>query len=514
VCFADTYYTAAEAMLAAASSSPPTSSTDLLSATSERGTSKKMTPIPSLGDVWVAERAYRQAVAEQSVSWATQQPTLQSMFEVAKEGECQRRLKLRKHLLVSVIQKHAAAIHHAQKLHTDALEECMRVYDKARSTSSSSKCRKPVWTPRQRIEHVASLSGSTVVWDDTEVMPPETHVVKSSSKPETFLDAGINEKSGGFDVDDFMDDSSDEEDEDDLPLLAEASDLKTPSTITDPPKLKTSRRSVSKDARDSAKEKRKKKSKRLAELPKKANRVIMLDKALPNESFFMDRLLYSGSLLESHFVQFAAVAKVDDDRTSVADHGPSADESETSASGDDAIVEQNATTAAGKTCVVIVTRDQVLHLFDVPGSESGSGSPVTTKPIVLGSPPASALQILVKRLEAANLTAAKKAEIVVTETKKDDKATPTSKLSFRRNATVAPATPLPVVEKHKPFEMDTLAASFSIALSQCSVRFLKRREHAVKVAPKSVRALAYYGKLNFASAKDQEAFVEASAPIE
>jgi hypothetical protein len=449
------------------------------------------------------------------------------MFEVAKEGECQRRLKLRKHLLVSVIQKHAAAIHHAQKLHTDALEECMRVYDKARSTtsSSSSKRRKPVWTTRQRIEHVASLSGSTVAWDDTDVTPPEIHVVKSTPgiKPVTFLDAGINEKSGGFDVDDFVDGSSDEEDdEDDLPLLAEATDLKTPSTTTEPHKPKPSRHSVSQDDKDWTKEEKKKmkRSKRLAELPKKANRVIMLDKGSPDESFFMDRLLFSGSLLESHFVQFAAVAKVDDDRvaatnrTSVADHGPAMDESETSASGDDAIVEQSASTAAGKTCVVIVTRDQVLHLFDVPGSESGGGSPATAKPIVPGSPPASALQILVKRLEAANLIAAKKVEVVVPETKKDDKANTTSKLSFRRNATVAPATPVPVLEKPKPFEMDTLAASFSIPLSQCSVRFLKRGVHAVKVAPKSVRALAYYGKFSFASAKDQQAFVEASTPME
>lgn len=436
------------------------------------------------------------------------------MFEVAKDGERQRRLKLRKHLQVSVLQKHAAAFQRAQQLHTDALEQCMKAEGNTVDDSSekadgkdkeTKKKNKPpiktVMTVKEHIEHVANVLGSTVVWDN----PQEDVVVVDVEKEAKASPAMVSvddEESGGFDVDGYADCSSDEED---LPLLADAEDLKAQQE-------KQLKSTIEKESSKTAKPERKKKSKgrrsksrsrskRAADSLKKITGLILLDQESLDQSFFMDRVLYSGSLIESPFVLFAGVAILENDRPDLVVLESSLDSSE------------RTQTLKQKITLVIVTKDLVLHLFDIPceretitetANEIDGVDPRLTAAssqdvFVPGSPPTSALRFLLRRFEIADMLR-KQQNVLCSDT---DAPASTSKLSFRRSKPVKEKVPL------FQFQFQHLRPSLSFPLAQSNVRFYKRGENAVNISPRSDQSLQFFAKLSFGSTNDQQAFVEA-----
>jgi hypothetical protein len=542
----DAYFTAAEEVLAVKPKAAPELSSG--EQTDEKDTIISTSKF-SMGEVWLAELTYRSAVARQAADWVEQKETLHALFETIKNGERERRLKLRKNLQHNILEKQAAAFKRVQQYHAEALESWVTAVDndngddhtadkvegastentmnkdgkskKKKNHHHKQVAGKPVLSTKERIQHIADFAGATAVWDEPsdekqsggeatqgamhdDVCTTLSLDVESATFEENEMEAiggsvDIAEV-GGIDVDMYMDFSSDD---DALPLLADAVDLtaKTITKASPSADVRTSSKSSSALKSDNRKRgaprKSKTKSKKREEFVKKVNNVVVLDQSSLKHAYFMDQILYSGSLLESHYVEFKAVAGIEDDRlrsSSTAGESKNADEFEGA----------EVQSAMPRTVLVIVTFDQALHLFELPRSTTPTaGDPNTNRPTIMkreaimpGTRPEDALDCLLRERAVADLEKQQQAQAVANE-----KESPT-KLRFRRNRQVE--------EETKGFQLNNLCPSLSMPLSECTVRLNKRGDYAVKITSKTRNPRLYSSKLSFASFDDQQGFIEAS----
>lgn len=501
----------------------------------------------SMGDAWVAELTYRSAVARLASDLAEQDHTLQPLYEMVKDGERKRRLKLRQHMQVNVFQKHAAMFKRVQQMHTEALESWLtvisddeaesddggkdvEVVESARSADTASsrsgkktkitaklEAAKTLMSVNARIQHIANFTGATAVWDEADkpfldeasdvatenvgnVTPIDFELLTPNGvggELDYVVSGDLVEDFGGIDVDMYMDFSSD--DNDFLPRLADA--VRT----REKPPVAPSRPAGGRQSSESSKGKKPDRRRRSApkklitkakergqETTEKFDSVVVLDQSSMKHSFFMDRLLYSGSLLESHYVEFAGLAGLEDDRIRSTSGIATEDD-------------------VPKTALVIVTGDQVLHLFEMPrttmaiAADDASATERSIAPthgtFVPGCPPSDALRFLLMELEAADLQLKREENAKAPSNQKDSSASP-SKLRFMRSKRVA--------EEIKCFQFNNLVPAMSMHLSECTVRMNNRGGYAVKISVKTQNPRLFSSKLSFGCMADQQAFFEAS----
>lgn len=475
----------------------------------------------SLGELWLAELIYRSAVARQAADSVEQEQILQSLFEAVRDGELRRRHKLRKHVLLNVLQKQAASFKRVQQLHAEALETWVAVDDetvaksneatddvsndkKTKKSNTQRTAGNSVLSTRKRIQHIADFVGATSVWDEQEVEKQnggessnETSIKTASSEGADEIEAGLGNvdiiaEIGGIDVDMFVDFSSDDED---LPLLADAVDLSTKDTVKQ--KVKAGVRISSKLFKSQCSVK-KNKSQTKEELLMKVNNVVVLDQSSSKNAFFMDRLLYSGSLLESHYVQFAVVAGLEEDRLRASSTASEIKNVDVCEGGEEL-------PHLPMSALVVITFDQVLHIFKLPRDVGAVADNLNTdrltarkqEVIAPGSPPEDALLVLLKELEVANLNLKKQQG----QANSEMDVSP-SKLRFLRSWQPEQDT--------KCVQYNNLCPFLSMSLSECTIRLHNRGEHAVKISSKTENLRHDSRKLQFASSEDQRAFVEAS----
>lgn len=306
-------------------------------------------PSVSVGDVWLAELSYRSAVARQNTAWSEQGAELEKFFADAKTGEQQRRLKLRHYLQENVLQKHANAYERIQQVHTESLEsyfaqtgdnadgakehvtqpdlalprsgDLETTEEKKKSKPKKKKKNLSLLSPKQRIEKIAKKTGTTPVWDDDDEPAAETTKESSQAVPVQIQSVAGTKKDKadevvGIDLDVRVPVDDEEFKESDLPLLKDAkmkentvkSDAKDPKSAKSLSKTRSSSFAGAVSKSKTTKSKSKKKSSR-----KNTKSGVVLDQASSMNAAFLDRILYSGSLLESHYIQMAVVAAAEDD---------------------------------------------------------------------------------------------------------------------------------------------------------------------------------------------------------
>ena len=271
-----------------------------------------------------------------------------------------------------------------------------------------------VISTRERIEKLAKKAGTTPVWDDDGEEDKSAETKKQGGKTEVLdlraenppIEAKDDDRSDevvGIDLD--MQRPADSDlDESDLPLLKDAARIARKSSKGidkddmpcdsefdggSLPLLKDSIRSAtsSKSAKSSTKAKSSKRvtsSKKLNKSKttkksseKKVKKGVVLDKDSSKNAAFLDRILYSGSLLESHYIQMAVVAGVDED-TPV----PTKD-----------VVEA---------VLIVITTDKTIHMFGIQNSLDGNDA-MPQEVILPGSRPEDAILYLSKRQAAQDL---------------------------------------------------------------------------------------------------------------
>jgi len=487
----------------------------------------------SAGDVWLAELAYRTAVARQEAR--TEGAKLEAFLKEAKHAERQRRLKLRHFLQDGLLAKHALAFERVQQVHTESLENYFEYNSAANddldiefasnskdsddgslstkrtdgvSTKKSGKRKKGkrVYTTRERIELMAETAGTTPLFDDDPVEKEEEKEETASAAAEeqstaedTREEASVAEQSStatsGVDLD-SIDPSLVDLEESDLPKLRDAKSAKSSDTKS----IKSEAKSIKSAASASSKQrstKSKTSSKSVNKKPgPKVKAGVILDEASNLNAAFLDRLLYSGSLLESHYILLATVAGVD----------PQEDVGVPFA--------MNMETVEPTVVLVVITKDRTIHMFNLPSmeaqlvsTESGTDGGQPHQLIVPGSPPEDALRVLLKH--QARLDLEEKNEKELLDEQEADAANARPK--FMRSKTTEK-------EETKDLFFRNLVPSVSMSTDHYSIRTTNRGDHAVKIASKTrapvpVHGNINYSKLSFGSSADQQAFVTASQPL-
>jgi hypothetical protein len=533
----DTYATLADELLSAvpkstsASSWPKVTDADLAN--------KAKT---TLGDVWMAEILYRNAVKRQEIELSEQGPTLQSLCEMVKDGERQRRLRLRKHLQVDVLQKHAAIFQRVQVAHAEALENYLKpnaipdtdglafteefkyneddfdgidesnafANDKkslekkrGKNTTKDVVVRKP--TVQEQIQHIATFIGATAVWDEDDTLYKYTIEGKLGTTATLIEVPEIQDDIGGVDVDFYLGLSSDDED---LPLLQDAGledtrkgDAKSPSEKkSDRKKCKKSKKSKA-DAGKSAEDEK-----------FKVNNVVVLDQGSVKHAYFMDRLLYTGSLLESHYVQFATVVRFDDHPLSYA---VGSDETKDADDDDDDKPKESS-----KNALLVITSDENLLLFEIPKSSAAIATDISNimankgssaheeVTVMPGCPPGEALRsLLIHNVKADRIMKEQAATALASEKVTSPPPSP-SKLSFLRSKVTKEESISK--EDTKIFQFSNMHPSLSMALAECTVRKNLSNETSVRISQKAQNSRTSSCKVTFATSVDQEAFLAAS----
>ena len=511
------------------------------------------------GDVWIAEILYRTAVKRQEINFLNEEVTLQSLCEMVKDGEYQRRTRLRKHIQLDVLQKHASIFDKVQLAHTEALESYLSPtttlttanpqggfadeykylendsFQKQgeESTKKDHKKKKPLevvvekkkMSIKEQIQEIATFIGTTTVWDppnvttdpntpleeEEDITNPETALAQGEEKTNDGVVAEIEPVDvdmyvGSFDEDEEGEGDEYDEELNELPLLKDA--IIDPYTIAGSPG--TSRR---------RKKQRKRKSKPvvmkdmvgLQPLPDdkfKIQNPVVLDQQSLKHAVFMDQLLFTGSLLESHYVQYASVVGLDDNYSSYLDAGESK-----SSKKDDA-----SSTALNKHGLVIITSDDILHLFEIPTSPtissnnsyvtSGTGANAAGDDIrvVPGCNPEDAMNALLKQNANSDLVMKEQQDMqALLKVKTSPVSSSPSKLSsFLR--TKAASTK----EVNKCFQFHNMAPSLSMPLSECTVRQSLNGQSSVRISHNAVNPRIASNKLIFATAVDQNAFLTAT----
>jgi hypothetical protein len=529
------YTTVADEVLSAVSKS--TSASSWPKATEADPANKAKT---TLGDVWLAEILYRNSVKRQEIELSEQGPTLQSLCEMVKDGERQRRLRLRKHLQVDVLQKHAAIFQRVQLAHAEALENYLKPnaipdtdglafteefkYNdndfedeeesnevanskksfekkKIKNATKDMEVRKP--SVEEQIQHIATFVGATAVWDDDDTL----HKYTIDGKPGTSTVIPINvpemqDDIGGVDVDFYLGVSSDDED---LPLLQDAS-----------VEEKGEAKKLAEKKADRKKRKKSKKPKadanKSAEDEKfKVHNVVVLDQESVKHAYFMDRLLYTGSLLESHYAQFATVVRFDDHPLPYA---VGSDETKHTDGDDDDRAQSS------KNALLVVTADENLLLFEIPNSPAAIATDISNimankassvhdeVTVMPGSPPGDALRsLLIHNVKADRIMKEQAATALATEIFASTPPSP-SKLSFLRSK-VAKEESIPK-EETKCFQFSNINPYLSMALAECTVRKNLGNETSVRISQKDQNSRTSSCRVTFASSFDQEAFLAAS----
>ena len=534
------------------------------------------------GDVWMAEILYRTAVKRQEINVTTEEITLQSLCEIIKDGEYQRRTRLRKHIQVDVLQKHASILDRVQLGHAEAIDSYVRSTIAASMTTttttttiddgftdeykyldndtfhselngtkktkddSKKKLTAGIDVPKKKlsikeqIQEIATFIGTTTIWDapsnntssnhtttpdpiDTENLVGQTETEKLNP---VVVDDGavdVDQFVGSFDNDDEEEEGCDDDDEElnDLPLLKDA--IIDPYTVAGSPGTSSSQRKKRRSGRSSSK-KRKPKTKSMIGLrpvDEKYNiqNPVVLDQQSSKHAFFMDQLLFSGSLLESHYVQYASVVGLEDNYSSSyydAGESKSSKKDDTSSS----------TTTLNKHGLVIVTSDDILHLFEIPscppissnnsylsgGGSSGTSNGSTARDevvkIVPGCHPEDALLLLLKQNANADLIMKEQQDIqaLLKEKLSPVPSSPSKLSSFLRPKSSITTTK----EENKCFQFQNMVPSISMSLSECTVRQSLNGQSSVRISHNSVNPRIASNKLIFANTMDQNAFLQAT----
>jgi len=520
LCYIDNYCTAAKEVLAAQD------------ATEEEAAAAKY----SMGDVWVAELMYRSAVTRQAEEWQEYDESFPSVLDQVKEFEVRRRIKLHR-CLQSVMQKQASTFQRAHQTHADALEDWVHTEETAengdetesrekkkrdlKETKKTSKTKKKrdqggaseekvVLSPKERIQQIADFAGATTVWDKPEKKEQETKTLKTV--PSWDL-ARVGRKSveiGGIDVDMYMDLSSDD---DDLPLLEDAEKKKKISQSKTGKTSKVVRSGCGKSSKASSKLKKQISCKPDVSKRRKVksdqrevtihNNLIVLDHESSLLANFMDRLLFSASLLESHYVVFSAVAglAVDDDCLRASTVLNTVEEKQ---------AESENAAKLPRIALVVVTCDLALHLFELPSTavaESKTADENKESNAVLKLQPEDALRILLERQEADDRRRKQQLEEQTPVNEKAPSSPTKILLRLRRNKQND--------EDPETFQFRGFCPTASIALEEYNVRITRRGKYAVKLSSKNRNPQHLsneYNRMNLElfSLEEQQALVAAA----
>lgn len=536
--YAETYTTLADEVLSVVPKS--TSASSWPKVTDADAANKSKT---SLGDVWMAEILYRNAVKHQESELSEQGPTLQSLCEMVKDGERQRRLRLRKHLQVDVLQKHAAIFQRVQLAHAEALENYLKpnaipdtdglAYTeefkfnengfedeyasnpfandrtslekrKSKNTAKDVVIRKP--SVQEQIQHIATFIGATAVWDGDITL--NKYSDDGNLDVPTVMPIKIQEGQDevvGVDVDFYLGLSSDDED---LPLLPDTGvEEKNSANMLGKKKLDRKNRKKSKKAKAVP-------DKSMDDEKYKVNNVVVLDQESVKHAYFMDRLLYTGSLLESHYVQFATVVRFDDHPLPY-----TVGQGETKEIDDD---DNEKPIEPSKNALLVVTSDENLLLFEIPKSSAAIATDISNilankvssvddeVTVMPGCPPWEALRsLLIHNVKADRIMKEQAATALASEKVSSPPPSP-SKLSFLRSK-ISKEESIPK-EQTKIFQFSNICPSVSMALAQCTVRKNLGNETSVRISHKSQNASTCTSscRVTFASSGDQDAFLVAS----
>jgi hypothetical protein len=513
------------------------------------------------GDVWLAEILYRTAVKRQEINFVQEELTLQSLFEMVKEGERQRRLRLRKHVQTDVLQKHASIFERVQLAHAEAIDEYIsptttfidytnndnheypdeykylendtfemddlndhETKDKKgkKKTTKKQVIEKTKLSIKEQIQNIALFIGTTTVWDTPNGTVSNADSNKANKVDDTVSSSQQEQQHdeqpksvdvaeiGGVDVDmyvgSFDDDDDDEEEYTDLPLLKDA--VIDPISVTGSSPSTKRKKSKRRVKRKSATTKDTSVQVQNDDNAKfKINNAVVLDHESTKHAYFMDQLLYSGSLLESHYVQYAAVVGLEDNYPAY--------------SYVDGSESKSATSEDTKKCaLVIITSDDIFHLLEIPipatsissgnsyvkmahSSANGRRDEVAVVP---GSRPDDALSTLLLENTTIDLIMKEQQDIqaLLKEKYLPPPPSPSKLSSFLRTKSITKE------EESKCFQFNNLTPSLSMPLSECVVRQSLNGQTSVRISHNAQNPRVASNKLVFASAAEQHAFLTAT----
>jgi hypothetical protein len=385
---------------------------------------------------------------------------------------------------------------------------------------------------KEQIQEIANFIGTTTIWDKPPVATTTTTTttedtlgeVEEEDKPKIDPKEVEEEDDGAVDVDKFVgsfdDDDDDEEgandDEDfhDLPLLKDA--IIDPYTITGSPGTSSSKRRKKKRSRSKRKVPEAPTSGMIGLQPVDEKYVIqnpvVLDQQSSKHAYFMDQLLFTGSLLESHYVQYASVVGLEDNySSSYFDYG----ESKSSKKDD------MSSTTLNKHGLVIITADDILHLFEIPTSPTissnnsflsntgGISAELDEVKIMPGCNPEDALLALLKQNASADLIMKEQQDIQALMKEKSSPilSSPSKLSTFLRSKTASTTN---TKDENPCFQFQNMAPSISMPLVECTVRQSLNGQCSVRISHNSVNPRIASNKLIFAHAMDQKAFLEAT----
>ena len=452
---------------------------------------------------------YRSAVTRQAEEWQEYDETFPSVLDQVKDFEVQRRIKLHRCLQSNYSEtgtdlskgpsntrrctrrlgahyrrdngecdKKGDEIELEGKAKGDPAEPKKMSKRKKKRHKGGTSREKVVLSPKERIQQIADFAGATTYWDKPEKNEQEDKTLKTVPSWDLVRTGRKSIDIVGIDVDMYMDLSSDE---DDLPLLQDAvkkkrnnkSQTRKTSKVDNGKVLKAPNKS---EKRNSSKrdvsEKTKVKSKHRE--VKIHNNLIVLDQE-SSIANFMDRLLFSASLLESHYVVYSVVAglAMDNDclRASTVSHMP-----------DNEAKKKETDTMAKlpRSALVIITCDLALHLFELPSSAvagSKGGDENEESSAVPDLQPEDALRILLKHQEAEDRREKQRLEEQPLSTDKAPSSPTKMLLRLRRNKQSE--------EEPKTFQFRAFRPTASIALEEYNVRITRRGKYTVKLSSKN-----------------------------
>lgn len=449
------------------------------------GSGSNSTDVFTIGNLWLIELKYRSAVSHQFDEWEKIGTVIQFNFMMAKDAERQRRIKLRQYLHMSVL-KPQSAFCSTERAHTEALVDWLGKPDEEvggyLSSASDENDSEPFWNDvnskldtqqRERANlHLVEASQPSVpnkkMLDNTKETQPSTSIEESMDNLVFGANATVQQRvqsiarlSGSFTFSNFG------------AKCDYAVDLNTPRDL-----LNSAHESKAIPADQVKVEKLKGQAGNASTLnpeSSKKNPFSSVDKSEPKtalanqETHDAERLLYSGTLLESHYVQYAAVVvlEMEKNEESVGHTKSSNNSTSKAAQVDDAVPKVE----IAKLCLAVITTDETLHLFDVP-EQLLMPSNGSVKVVSLDSKPAEAMQAILLRTQVAEAM--------------PGPGFPSPKTDRANSRQLH-------VEEHKiigenDFEDGfRLSPCFSLKLSEYTVRMTRRGGFAVKIT-KNIRS--------------------------
>ena len=434
--------------------------------------------------MWLAELAYRCALHRQTDAWAERGQRLETFLGQAHDAERQRRLKLRHVLMELVLQKHATAFQRIQQLHTEALESYFEhtlgvdtnvtadkgdegeqpnlvstKQDLPKKNKTNQHRAPATYTTRERIERMARAARTTPVWDEEPPLPLEVNGGKSAAVDVDTADPRDLEES-------------------ELPLLKHATRAST------------------------VEYQKKKKRDKFA----KIKSGVILDMASNKNAMFLDRILYSGSLLESHYIHLAVVAGIEEDAISP-------------------VIDDSLRKAELKPLLVVITSDRTVHMFEIPRPSEDEDPAIQEleRAITPGSSPDAALGYLLDRQAMRNVKenkAKEKALLIEEEAAQQQlqlQQQQRPKFIRVRTKTVTEPTTVPAAPSRPMFHFYNMRPSVTFALADYIIRENNTNSsiHSIKITIKDrdrydpVQGKSF-SKLNFDSTTDLQAFLLAA----